>query len=162
MDYSEFKDKFGSVVEHSPFVAAGVWSSHPFPNRESLHSAFVTFLGALNKATKLGVVRCYPDLAGKLAAEKLLSDESVREHKSAGLLSLSVDEKTSLTELNQAYKEKYRFPFILCARENKKESIFREIRKRVNNDVDSELENGLAEVCKIAWYRIADMVEDNE
>ena len=160
LDYSDFKDKFGSVIEHCPFVAAGVWSSHPFLNRESLHSAFGTFLGALNKTTKLRVVRCHPDLAGKLAAEKLLSDESAREHKSAGLLSLSVDEKRSLTELNQTYKEKFQFPFILCVRENKKESIFREIRKRVNNDVESELENALAEVCKIAWYRIADLVKD--
>ena len=44
LDYSDFKDKFGSVIEHCPFVAAGVWSSHPFLNRESLHSAFGTFL----------------------------------------------------------------------------------------------------------------------
>ena len=159
LNYTEFRDKFGSVIEYSPFVAAGVWSARPFSNREALHTATVSFLSTLHREAKLGVLRCYPDLAGRLSEANQLSDESTKEHQSAGLLSLTEEEKKSLGTLNEAYKSKFQFPFVLCARENKKEAIFREIKKRLNSEPNEEVEIGIGEVGKIAFYRIADLVE---
>lgn len=158
LSYWEFRDQFGSVIEHCPFVAAAVWSYSPFISRAALHTAFVTSLTGLSEDAKVGVLRCHPDLAGKLADHNQLSAESTKEQQSAGLSDMTAEEKVSLTSLNEAYKQKYRFPFVLCARENKKECIFRELRARLPNSIESEIENGLKEVCKIAWHRLTDLV----
>ncbi len=161
LSYCQFIEHFGSVVEHCPFIAAAAWSYRSFTNLASLHSAFVAILSSLSSEAKLGVLRCYPDLAGKLADDKQLSVESTKEHRSGGLFDLTVDEKTSLTLLNEAYKAKFQFPFILCARENKKECIFRELRARLNNSVEHEVENGMKEVAKIGWHRLTDLVAND-
>ena len=163
MDFQEFTETFGSVIEHSPLVAATVWSYRPFDSLFSLHKAFSNFIQRdLFPAAKSGIIRCYPDLAGKLAESSALSAESTREHEAAGLLELSPTEKERLTDLNNDYKKKFEFPFVICARENKKESIFAGLETRLGNSLAVEEETALKEISKIAWHRLNEIVSDNK
>lgn len=161
MDFQEFVERFASVFEHTPLAAACVWAHRPFQDVKLLHRAFCTFIRDLSPAMKEGVLRCYPDLAGRLAQQGALSDESTKEHKSAGLLDLTEQEQRELFALNVNYKRKFTYPFVICARENKKETIIRGITARLSNDGPVEVEVGIGEVCKIAGHRLSDIVADN-
>ncbi len=161
MDYHEFITAFCSVIEHGTLAAATVWSGRPFSSQLALHQAFVLFLSSLPPQSKLGVVRCYPDLAGKSAGEGGLTEESHSEHKAAGLLELSKREMEEMVSLNDSYKEKFSFPFVICARENKKEAIMKGTISRLENSVAEEVDNALAEISKIAYHRITNILHVN-
>ena len=158
MDYTDFIIAFGSVIEHCTLAAASVWESRPFSSTEDLHQALKLFLESLPPKLKLAQVRCYPDLAGTLTKKGELSVESRSEQKGAGLLDLSPSETETLSALNSRYREKFRFPFVVCARENKKQAIMEGISARLGNDVAVEMERALEEITKIAFYRLKDMI----
>lgn len=161
MDFACFTEKFCSVVEHTPLAAATVWSCRPFHSVSALDKAITMFLDSLGLDVKAGVLRCYPDLAGRVTQQGALTNESLNEHKSAGLLDLTEYEMKELAALNNSYKLKFNFPFVICARENKKVAIFAGIRTRLGNDVQTETEIGIGEVSKIAGHRLKDIVDDS-
>ena len=111
---------------------------------------------------KQGILRVHPDLAGRLTEQNALTTESHSEQKSSGLLTLTQSEKDYLREHNRAYKLKFGFPFVICARENKKEAILREISARYERSVEEETEKAIQEVLKIALFRLKDKVAMNE
>lgn len=158
MDYPDFIAAFGSVVEQCTLAAATVWESRPFSSIEDLHQAFKAFYESLPPQLKLAQVRCHPDLAGKLTKMGKISAESLSEQQSAGLLDLSTSEAEILSALNVRYKEKFGFPFVLCARENKKQAIIDGISARLGNDVATEMERASTEINKISFYRLKDMI----
>ena len=47
---------------------------------------------------------------------------------------------------------------MICARQNKKEAILRGIATRLNNDKTQEIETGVAEVKKICWLRLKNII----
>ena len=87
-----------------------------------------------------------------------MTQESNREHAAANLHVLSNYEKELLTELNCRYKEKFGFPFVICARMNKKEAILKGLENRYDNDAKEELEAGIEQVLKICELRLRDIV----
>ena len=111
-----------------------------------------------SKTAKQGILRGFPDLAGKIAEAGQLTKESNREHAAANLHILSSYEKELLQELNCRYKEKFGFPFVICARMNKKEAILKGLENRYGNDVKEELEAGIEQVLKICELRLRDIV----
>ena len=159
MDYPEFISVFGSVVENGPLAAATCWSSRPFSTPEELYQAFNVFMQSLTPQAKAGLVRCHPDLAGKLAKEGSLSRESESEQRAAGLLGMTESERKELAAVNSSYSAKFGFPFVVCARENKKEAIMTGIKSRLENSGSVELEKALGEISKIVYHRLVDIVK---
>lgn len=162
MDCPDFISHFGSVIEHGTLAAASVYASRPFRDITALHQAFNLFIQSLSGQARAGLIRCYPDLAGRLAEENRLNRESLEEHRAAGLLELTEEEREELRSLNSSYKDKFDFPFVVCARENRKEAIMREIRARLGNGLLDEVENALAEISKIAYHRISGIVSKGD
>ena len=159
MDVQQFTETFSTIIEQTPLVAATVWSYRPFNNLTTLHKAFADFIQRdIFPEARRGIIRCYPDLAGKLAQSSQLSEESTKEHKAAGLLELTDSERNELSSLNESYKKKYGFPFVICARENKKESIITGLKARLGSSLADEEQQALKEISKIAWYRLNDIV----
>ena len=111
-----------------------------------------------SKTAKQGILRGFPDLAGKIAEAGELTKESNREHAAANLHILSNREKELLQELNCRYREKFGFPFVICARMNKKEAILKGLEDRYGNDAKEELETGIEQVLKICELRLRDIV----
>lgn len=68
-----------------------------------------------------------------------LSPESQREQTTAGITTLTPEEIQQVKCYNRLYKEKFGFPFVICARLNEKDTIFRRIQTRLNNNGDQEL-----------------------
>ncbi|XP_038067058.1 2-oxo-4-hydroxy-4-carboxy-5-ureidoimidazoline decarboxylase-like [Patiria miniata] len=158
LSWEAFIQRFGNVIEHGPIVAGAIWTQRPFSDARELHRAVCGFLDTLPSTGKESILRCHPDLAGALARADRLTTESKKEQRGAGLLNLTKEEAAIITELNISYKSKFQFPFVICARENKKEAIIAGLKARINNTVDVELQHGIGEVKKIAWYRILDLV----
>ena len=105
------------------------------------------------------MLRCLPELAGRLAQAGQLSKTSSFEQSQANLDQLSPQEKAILGVLNCQYKEKFGFPFVICARLNKKEAIIDGLKTRSNHPVEAEVQVGIEEVMKICELRLKDIVK---
>ena len=155
LTFQEFVEQFGTVFEQSPLIAGSVWSDRPFSKVSSLHESFCNFVRQLPLQGKAGLLRCYPDLSQK---RHNLTAESLNEHKAAGMFEMSDDELREMTSLNSQYKEKFGWPFVICARENKKQAILTGLRSRLLKSSKEELDTGIEETCKIALHRLEDIV----
>ncbi|XP_057563912.1 putative 2-oxo-4-hydroxy-4-carboxy-5-ureidoimidazoline decarboxylase [Hippopotamus amphibius kiboko] len=158
MDFGEFVDVFGNVVERCPLIAAAVWSQRPFSDLEDLEKHFFAFIDGLPQAGQEGVLRCHPDLAGCELQRGALSAESLREQSAAGLTSLGAAERLRLAELNAQYRARFGFPFVLAARLRDPEAVLRELARRLRCLPAQELRTALGEVKKIGRLRLADLL----
>jgi OHCU decarboxylase len=105
---------------------------------------------------QIDLITSYPDLAAKVA----LGQESRRDQASAGLNRLTTEEYDRFDRLNDAYREKFGFPFVICVRENTKETILDAFERRLQNTPMQERMAALVEIAKIANLRLLDLVED--
>ena len=156
MDFQEFVDTMASIIEHTPLAAATVWNSKPFQDLATLWEAFCNFVRELQPGAQMGVIRCYADLDNKLSTHH--STHSIEERKIAGLPRLTAEEASELSLLNSQYKKKFRFPFVICSRENNSQSILKAIKKRLTNNEDREMYQALEEIFKIALHRLNDVM----
>jgi OHCU decarboxylase len=157
----DFVARFGSVYEHSPWVAerAHVLELGPtHDTAEGVASALARVFRTASEEERLGVLVAHPDLAGKLAAAKRLTAESTAEQASAGLDALTDAERAAFTELNTAYVERFGFPFIIAVRDNSKDSIRAAFERRIGNDRETEFAEACRQVERIAWHRLQDLV----
>ena len=155
----EFVETFGSLYEHSPWVAEGAWRERPFGDLSELHGAFLRAVRDAPPERRLALIRAHPELAGKAAVAGKLTPESTSEQGSAGLNRLAPEEVEELTRLNGAYKEKFGFPMVVAVREHTKETIFAQAEARLEHSRSEEIEIALGEIGKIAHLRLLDLVE---
>ncbi|WMT89647.1 allantoinase PuuE [Pelagibacterium sp. H642] len=157
MDAETFMATFGGVFEHSPFIAQRAFEAELGPVNDTpfgIHFALRNQFRMASEDERLNVLRAHPDLAGKLAAAKRLTESSTAEQASAGLDALTDEERETFTELNTRYVEKFGFPFIIAVRDNTKASIMEAFRRRIENDRDTEFATACAQVERIAQLRI--------
>ena len=152
----------GGVFEHSPWIVAETWPQAPFPSVNTLHAALVATVERASAERQLDLIREHPDLVGRAAQAGTLTRESTAEQRAAGLGpdDLTVEDVTAFTRFNAEYQAKFGFPFVICARENKKASILAGFESRLPNDAETEREAALREIARIAWYRLHDLVGD--
>ncbi len=154
-DQDEFMQRFGSVFEHSPWVAARSFSTTATAaSAADLHKTMVASFRAGSDAERLGVLNAHPDLAGKLAAAKRLTADSTIEQASAGLDALTDDERSYFETLNDTYKQSFGFPFIMAVKGKTKAEILNAFEARLQNGVEAERATAEAEVEKIALLRL--------
>jgi 2-oxo-4-hydroxy-4-carboxy-5-ureidoimidazoline decarboxylase len=161
LDRAAFTAALGHLFEHSPWVAQEAWARRPFASAEALQAALCATMRAAPRERQLVLIRAHPDLAGRLAPQKKLTAESAREQASAGLNQLSDAELAEFTRLNDAYRAKFGFPFIICARLNAKDAILAALRSRSASTPEVEFAAALAEIEKIARLRLDDALESN-
>ncbi len=159
-DREAFVARLGFLFEGSPWIAAEAWQARPFANREALHEALRGVIERAPAERQLALIRAHPDLVGRAALAGTLGRESTAEQAAAGLDRdrLSAEEVATFTRLNGRYRERFGFPFVICARENKKAGILAGFAARLDNDRDEEIGVALGEIAKIGWYRLADVV----
>ena len=160
MDQADFVDRFGSIFEHSPWIAERAFDLELGPAHDcaaGVHNALCRKFRTASEEERLGVLTAHPDLAGKLAAAKRLTAESTEEQASAGLDSLTDEERAKFTELNTAYMDKHGFPFIIAVKDHTKASILAAFEARINNDRDTEFSEACRQVERIAWHRLNQM-----
>jgi OHCU decarboxylase len=162
LDQEDFVARFGSLFEHSPWVAEEAWKSRPFESIEGMWRALEDAMYSAPRERQLDLIRAHPDLAGKAAVAGELTQESAREQASAGLNRLSPGEFESFTRMNREYREKFGLPMVVWVREHTKESILENVQSRLGNSRDEEIRTALAEISKISHYRLLDLIERKE
>ena len=155
LNREEFTRLIGPVFEHSPWIAEKTWSDQPFANRDNLHQVLCQTVIEGDDQSKLELIRAHPDLAGRVE----LTDASSREQASANLTQLSQEEMDSIQKYNRLYREKFGFPFVICARLNKKEAILAAFPVRLQNSPEQEKKTALDEIFKIADLRLREIIQ---
>ena len=153
-----FVAALAAIYEHSPWVAQNVLPQRPFANVEALAQAMRKAVAAAPDEAKLHLIRAHPQLAGKAAIAGELTEHSTREQSGAGLDRCSPAEYAQLTQLNDAYQQKFGFPFILAVRGHTRASIIASIARRLDNDADTERDEALAQIDRIAGFRLRDLL----
>ncbi|MDP3895685.1 MAG: 2-oxo-4-hydroxy-4-carboxy-5-ureidoimidazoline decarboxylase, partial [Mesorhizobium sp.] len=161
MGRADFVARFGSIFEHSPWIAERAFDLELGPAHDSaggLHNALARIFRSASEAERLGVLRAHPDLAGKLAAAKRLTAESTAEQASAGLDALTEIERARFTELNTAYVALFGFPFIIAVKGLTKAEILASFESRIGNSRADEFATACRQVERIARLRLADIL----
>ncbi|MBB5351511.1 2-oxo-4-hydroxy-4-carboxy-5-ureidoimidazoline decarboxylase [Haloferula luteola] len=153
-----FLDVMGGIYEHSPWVASAALPFRPFPNLPSLQQTLRETVDAAPLARQMTLIQAHPDLAGKLARAGNLTAESTREQAGLGLDQLSDQEYLLFSELNARYRERFGFPFIICARKHSRDSVLAAFRQRLKHDRDSEILEALRQIHDIAALRLGDAI----
>jgi OHCU decarboxylase len=158
MNESEFVTRYAGIYEHSPWVAeeaaADAAASTDIAEVATLMAECVDNASA---ERQLALIRAHPDLAGKAQIAGELTADSSDEQASAGLDKCSADEYAQFQSLNDSYKEKFGFPFVMAVRTSTRAEILAAFAARLDNDADTEFETALQEIHKIARLRLAAM-----
>lgn len=154
----EFVIAFGGIYEHSDWVARRIVVQRPFQNLESLRVTMHEEVEKAPKTTQLKLICAHPDLAGKLAREGNITETSAREQAGLGLDRLSGEEYETFSELNLRYREKFGFPFIICARLTTQRGLLDAFETRLKNSREAEIFEALEQVHEIARLRLQDLV----
>src|SRR5262249_38680631 len=128
----------GPVFEHSPWIAEAAWSKRPFADLEQLRRALCETIQTAGQEKQLALIRAHPAPVGRAALAGELTSASTAEQASAGLDRLTADEVAAFQQSNRAYRDKFGFPFVICARLNKKQAILNAFPIRLEHSREEE------------------------
>ncbi len=157
-DRATFVAAVGFAFEDSPWIAAAAWERRPFASLDALHAALVGVVEDAPEERRIALIAAHPDLAGRLAGERLLTAASHGEQAAAGLDRLGAAESARFDAANAAYRARFGFPFVVCAREHDAASILAALEQRARNDRATEVATALGEIAKIARLRLEDVL----
>ena len=149
MTRADFIARFGGVYEASPWVAEACW-----PPREDLPAAMRAVVDAAPRERKLALIRAHPELASRAK----MADASVQEQAGAGLDQCSAEEFAAFQGLNAAYNARFGFPFIIAVKGLTRADILAAFEARLGNDPEIEFETAIAQIHRIAAFRLADLL----
>src|SRR6202048_1589231 len=154
----DFVAALANIFEHSPWIAEQAAAARPFAGVQQLF-AVMTAVGdrALPEA-RLALIKAHPDLADKTQRAAGLTAESNAEQNSVGLDRLSDAEYEAFERVNNAYRSKFGFPYIVCVRRHTKDYILRDFERRLPNDAKTETQQSIEEICRIAALRVDQLV----
>jgi allantoate deiminase/N-carbamoyl-L-amino-acid hydrolase len=149
-----------SIFEHSPWVPERVAALRPFSSLIALHEAMSAAVIQAEEALQLALIRAHPELAGRAALRGDVTSASRGEQKGAGLSALTQSQLTRLQSLNAEYAERFGFPFVLAVKGHTPDSVLAVLAERVTHDAQQERGVALREICRIAHFRLADLVQE--
>ena len=157
---TDFAAQLDGIYEHSPWIAERAAAARPFASRLELLAAMQAVVLAATTDEQLALVRAHPELAGKAAVRGELTAESTREQAGAGLSECSAEEFERLQTLNAAYNTRFGFPFVLAVKGHDRSSVLRAFEQRLNNDPETERATALAQIERIAEFRLAERLRE--
>ena len=154
MSQEEFTNTLGGIWEETPEIGSRAWHNKSFKNLEALYQSMVAIVNQMSDREQLNLIKAHPDLGAKTK----MAEASVQEQAGVGLDRLSKVEYERFQSLNQAYKDKFNFPFIVAVKYHTKESILQAFETRLKNNQSQEKQTALAEIAKIARLRLESII----
>ena len=142
-----------ALFEHSPWVEA---RADARPSSGDRHADLMAVVHEATPDEQLALIRAHPELAGKAAIDRTLTDASAAEQASAGLDRLTPAEYERFHALNAAYRARFDFPFIICVRLTDKAGIMAAMEQRLGHDRDEEVATAIAQIGEIVRLRLKD------
>ncbi|MGZ3716533.1 MAG: 2-oxo-4-hydroxy-4-carboxy-5-ureidoimidazoline decarboxylase [Ktedonobacterales bacterium] len=161
LDQEDFVAALAPAIEGPPWAIELLWTRRPFADVAHLRDALRRVILEAPRERQVALLRAHPDLVGRAALAGTLSSASAGEQAAAGLDQLTSEEIAEFQRLNAQYWARFNFPFVICARENKKEAILAGFRTRLGHNRDEEIALALEEVAKICALRLHALVTDD-
>src|SRR5277367_6185623 len=158
----DFVAALANIFEYSPWVAEQAFAARPFAGVNALFAAMKTAVENAPQELRLALIKSHPDLADKTQRAAGLTAESTSEQNSVGLDRLSDAEYEAFGRVNNAYRSKFGFPYIVCVRRQTKDSILRDFERRLPNDAKTEMQTSIEEICRIAALRLDQLVVSDD
>ena len=152
---SQFISTFGNIFEKTEWIAEKCYESKPYNNVNELVSKMIEIFENAVKEKHLEILNSHPDLA----IAKGLTEDSKNEQKGASLNQCTEEEFVEFKKLNELYKKKFGFPFIIAVIGKNKEEILKKFRQRITNDINLEFEEAKKQVKKIASFRLSEIIK---
>ncbi len=152
---AEFISTFGNIFEKTEWVAKKCYELKPYNNLDELVSKMIEIFENSEKEKHLEILNSHPDLA----IAKGLTEDSKNEQKGASLNECTEEEFEEFKKLNEQYKKKFGFPFIIAVKGKNKEEILNNFRQRITNDINLEFEEAKKQVKKIASFRLSEIIK---
>ena len=152
---TEFISIFGNIFEKTEWIAERCYESKPYNNPDELVSKMMKIFENSEKEKLLEILNSHPDLV----VEKRLTENSKNEQKNASLNQCSDKEFLEFKNLNEEYKKKFGFPFIIAVKGKNKEEILNSFRQRITNNINLEFEEAKKQVKKIANFRLGEIIK---
>ncbi|SVB64246.1 uncharacterized protein METZ01_LOCUS217100 [marine metagenome] len=152
---AEFISIFGNIFEKTEWIAERCYESKPYNNLDELVSKMMKIFENIEKERHLEILNSHPDLA----VEKKLTKDSKNEQKNASLNQCTDEEFIEFKKLNEEYKKKFGFPFIIAVKGKNKEEILNSFRQRITNNINLEFEEAKKQVKKIASFRLGEIIK---
>jgi OHCU decarboxylase len=152
---TEFISIFGNIFEKTEWIAERCYESKPYNNLDELVSKMMKIFENIEKGRHLEILNSHPDLAVK----KKLTEDSKNEQKNASLNQCTDEEFIEFKKLNEEYKKKFSFPFIIAVKGKNKEEILNSFRQRITNNINLEFEEAKKQVKKIASFRLDEIIK---
>jgi 2-oxo-4-hydroxy-4-carboxy-5-ureidoimidazoline decarboxylase len=143
-----------ALFEHSPWIEA---RADALPSSGDRHADLMAVVHAATAEEQLALIRAHPELAGKAAIDRTLTEASAAEQASAGLDRLTEAEFARFHALNGAYREKFGFPFIICVRLTDKAGILAAMEARLAQTRETEIATAIAQIGEIVRLRLRDL-----
>jgi len=153
---SEFIKVFANIFENAIWIAEELYNQKPFDNFEELSSKMLNIFETATKGEQLKILNAHPDLAN-ITKKNLLTPDSLKEQTSAGLDQCTEVEFDEFKHLNEQYKKKFGFPFILAVKGRTKIEILNNFRKRISSDPEIEFDEAVKQVKQIASLRLKEL-----
>jgi len=160
MSAPEFVTALASIFEHSPWVPERVAELRPLASGLALHRMLCEAVLRADVALQLQLIRAHPELAGRAALRGDLTAASTKEQQGAGLSACTPSQLAQLQSLNAEYGRRFGFPFVLAVRGHTVDSVIDTLAERVTHDTDEERDVALREICRIARFRLADLIAE--
>jgi 2-oxo-4-hydroxy-4-carboxy-5-ureidoimidazoline decarboxylase len=158
----DFVAALANIFEYSPWIAEHAASARPFAGVRQLFAAMKAAVDRAPPELRLALIRAHPDLANKTQRAAGLTAESNAEQNSVGLDRLSDAEYDAFERVNNAYRSKFGFPYIVCVRRHTRDSILRDFERRLPNDAGTETQTSVDEIFRIAALRVDQLVTGDD
>jgi 2-oxo-4-hydroxy-4-carboxy-5-ureidoimidazoline decarboxylase len=159
---SDFVAALANIFEYSPWIAEQVALARPFAGVNQMFDAMKVVVDRAPSELRIAIIKAHPDLADKTQRAAGLTAESSAEQNGVGLDQLSNPENQAFERVNNAYRAKFGFPYIVCVRRHTKDSILRDFERRLQNDGNTEMQKSIEEICRIAALRIDQLVMSDD
>ena len=155
---TQFIKLFANIFENSQFIAEDLYKKKgdSFNDFEDLSKKMMDIFENTTKERKLKILNSHPDLANKTKVSSL-ADDSKKEQQSAGLDYCTKEEFDEFKKLNDLYKKKFNFPFILAVKGKNKNGILNNFKKRISSNPETEFGEAIKQVKQIASLRLKEL-----
>jgi len=158
----DFVAALANVFEYSPWIAEQAAVLRPFADVNELFAAMKSVVDRAPEEVLIALIRAHPDLANKTQRAAGLTAESNAEQNSAGLDRLSDAEFLAFERVNNAYRAKFGFPYVVCVRRHTRDSVLRDFERRLPNDAKAETQTSIGEIFRIAALRLDQLVASED
>ena len=156
-----FINTFKNIFEKTISISVLSEKKRPFKDKEHLVEIFLKEFENINLKEKKNIIKNHPDLGNKLKINNDLTEMSKNEQKNAGLDQCTSEEYYFFDKMNNEFKLKFDIPFIYAVKGATKNLIINEFKRRLKNDnIESELQESIKQVKKIAYFRLDKIIDE--